>query len=1191
LVAQEEIGVADTLHDSDTSSLGNGVFVRKIRDGKRLTIEVGVKTGAECILHWGLARRTNSVWQRPPAASWPPGTVAADGNAVRTPLPFKTPGEREAAIQFDLPCTASKLVFVLHFPRENRWLKNGAADFMIPLPTGGDGPSSPEEALATWASDGVNQRQQLTLDGGTRLAVTTQAATDVVRVHMACDAEAPLVLQWGLAWQFRHDWQLPPENYRPAGTSVFNQAARTPFADREGMHYLELVFQKPADGPGPRGICFVVYQPEDNAWLKSNGQDLYLALFKNEPDARLGSPELRDLAEEIVAAENGAASWTLMHRFNLCHDLLEKAKDNDGLALLFAWLRYSSIRQLDWQRRFNTKPRELSHAQDRLTTRLAGVWRKLPAGGGRTWVRLMLTTLGRGGDGQRVRDEILHIMHRNQIKETSGSFTEEWHQKLHNNTTPDDVVLCEAYLAFLKSNGDLKRFYQTLEAGGVTRERLKSFERPIKTDPMFFADKKDALIQDFESFLQILKSVHSGTDLQSAAQAVQGRLSEGLKKKLDALLRSSRQPKTAIRELLPAITSVREGLKDLLTTTADDSAVRDLLFLDLALEELVRTLIERQNLSQLDRESLVELVHWTLRNLTLSIDSRELAVSAGHWGALLGRAPNAQARASRDWALHAKSVADRAARWVQHFTHGLYETLQPKAEFLGKAFGVGKWTVPLFSEEVIRGGPVFALSLLLRPLDPLLRKAAGLGGWQVISPARAEGRVRVVDRLTAVQEERFQEATVLITDAVSGAEEIPQGVTAVVTSDTPDLVSHVSVRARNARILFATCFDAAELERLKQLRDRNVVLNTTPGGDVEYHETTTKSEPRMNTDEHRQRQTGIPAVFGPGASAARKSDLPNVITQDKFTPNIVGGKSNNLNGLRGRLPDWIHLPTSVALPFGCFEKALEASPNQELRREYETLLATAESNPAEVLAQVRELLLKMTSPPGLKEELLRTWQAVGLAAVSWEQAWTAIERVWASKWNERAYLSRRARGIPHESLRMAVLIQQVVPADYAFVIHTINPLTGNRDELLAEVVLGMGETLVGNYPGRALAFVCRKADLKLDILSYPGKSLGLYGKGVIFRSDSNGEDLADFAGAGLYDSFLAEEPEHRVLDYRSEKLVWDQGFRDELLRSITRLGVAVEKVLGSAQDIEGAVAGGRCYIVQTRPQVGLDLGH
>ena len=74
-----------------------------------------------------------------------------------------------------------------------------------------------------------------------------------------------------------------------------------------------------------------------------------------------------------------------------------------------------------------------------------------------------------------MRDEILHIMHRNHIKEVSGHFIEEWHQKLHNNTTPDDVVICAAYLAFLRGNGDRAVFYRVLEEGGVSRQRLAKF--------------------------------------------------------------------------------------------------------------------------------------------------------------------------------------------------------------------------------------------------------------------------------------------------------------------------------------------------------------------------------------------------------------------------------------------------------------------------------------------------------------------------------------------------------------------------------------------------------------------------------------------------------------------------------------------------------------------------------------------
>ena len=51
--------------------------------------------------------------------------------------------------------------------------------------------------------------------------------------------------------------------------------------------------------------------------------------------------------------------------------------------------------------------------------------------------------------------------------------------------------------------------------------------------------------------------------------------------------------------------------------------------------------------------------------------------------------------------------------------------------------------------------------------------------------------------------------------------------------------------------------------------------------------------------------------------------------------------------------------------------------------------------------------------------------------------------MWASKYNERALLSMRKVGLDFRDLRMAVLVQRVVPAAYAFVIHTHNPSTGH----------------------------------------------------------------------------------------------------------------------------------------------------
>ncbi len=93
------------------------------------------------------------------------------------------------------------------------------------------------------------------------------------------------------------------------------------------------------------------------------------------------------------------------------------------------------------------------------------------------------------------------------------------------------------------------------------------------------------------------------------------------------------------------------------------------------------------------------------------------------------------------------------------------------------------------------------------------------------------------------------------------------------------------------------------------------------------------------------------------------------------------------------------------------------------------------------------------------------------------------------------------------------------------------------------------------------------------------------GGGLIFRSDSNGEDLAEYAGAGLYDSVMVEAPRRKQLNYTEEPLVWDDKFRNDILSAITNIGITIEQVMGSPQDIEGVYAKGKYHVVQTRPQI------
>lgn len=64
-----------------------------------------------------------------------------------------------------------------------------------------------------------------------------------------------------------------------------------------------------------------------------------------------------------------------------------------------------------------------------------------------------------------------------------------------------------------------------------------------------------------------------------------------------------------------------------------------------------------------------------------------------------------------------------------------------------------------------------------------------------------------------------------------------------------------------------------------------------------------------------------------------------------------------------------------------------------------------------------------------------------------------------------------------------------------------------------------------------------------------------------------------------------DKEEERVIDYSSDPMIVDPDFRQRMLSKIAAAGEAIEKFLGSPQDIEGVIKNGEIYVVQTRPQM------
>ncbi|KAI8469254.1 MAG: glutathione synthetase ATP-binding domain-like protein [Monoraphidium minutum] len=1010
--------------------------------------------------------------------------------------------------------------------------------------------------------------------GGIRVTATRDAQEYAVEV--TADAARPMLLHWAV-----DEWVAPADDVLPPGTNrVDAKAVQTPFA---GGRTVTLRF--PADA-APERVVFVLKETEPENWI-SNGSQF---------TAQLKAPDLSNLLEKVLSVEGDAGHWSLLNRFNLAVELLDglDTAGPKGMAFLFVWLRLSAMKLLTWSRKSNYQSKDIAWVQKVTAERMSEKARTASDPWCRLYARLALAGLPRGGgNGDDIRMGILHVMRDNGIKEghrpgLDEPFLEQWHQKLHQNTTQEDVAICEAYLAFLHS-GNHDDYWRVLwERGNITKEYLENMNIPIKAWPMHLPH----LIGPMKHYLWILKTCHSGADMDTAAEMCKGYMDEETRWMLFDMLGQRNE------WWVPGkIVDIRGRISGAVRAPG---ASRDLMLLDIALDSYFRTCIERSDWASLSGDSLLDMGSLVLRNALLTFDSEDLAQCRDLWGRLAG----AEGRWGRDWALAALAAAQRTEISLSSFADTLYGDVQPHAEAFGKRCGIDEVHTLNFGEEVVRSQGVFLLGTILQKLEPQLRSTAGAGAWQVVSQASvpAAGEVVRYDSLADIQGATFDSPVVVLAERLGGNEDIPAGVVAVLTESATDVLSHVAIRARSQDVLLATCFDDDVWGTFTAMAGHTVALDVTATGDVRAR--------RLEGEEAAAAKSASSSVDGGGAAPLRlarhTASKAWVLGQDAFGEGLVGAKALNLKKLGACVPEWIQVPRSLALPFGTFERVLALPENASAAAEVKSLLGAlkgagkgAGAGVPPQLAQLRELVASQLPPPAqLAQELDAALAAAGLAspgdyapgAPALGALWRAVCGVWASKWGDRAWLSRRACGVAEDELVMSVLLQQVIPAEYAFVLHTADPITGAAGTLFGEVVPGMGETLVGNHPGRALSF--RDGPEEADegrLLSLPSKRVALRappGGTLIARSDTNGEDLEAFAGAGLYDSIPAVPLAETLVDAAGEPLLWDAPFRQKLIDGLVEVGGAVQDAFGGVpQDVEGVWAGGRFAVVQARPQV------
>ncbi|HYN68659.1 MAG TPA: PEP/pyruvate-binding domain-containing protein [Candidatus Eisenbacteria bacterium] len=218
---------------------------------------------------------------------------------------------------------------------------------------------------------------------------------------------------------------------------------------------------------------------------------------------------------------------------------------------------------------------------------------------------------------------------------------------------------------------------------------------------------------------------------------------------------------------------------------------------------------------------------------------------------------------------------------------------------------------------------------------------------------------------------------------------------------------------------------------------------------------------------------------------------------------------------------------------GGLAEALEASPlideiAQPLAEAVRRLTGTASPDRAQPTFAVRSSAIgedgSASSYAGLHETEL------GVAGADVE---VSVRRCWASLWSAPALAYRSRRGLSTDRVAMAVVVQELVPADAAAVAFTRHPVTGRTDQLVITAVRGLGDAMV--------------------------------------------------AGTVTPDTFVIARDSLAVLEYAPGDGTLTPAIDDPAVRALAALCLDVESKFGAAVDVEAAITGGEWYLLQARP--------
>ena len=533
--------------------------------------------------------------------------------------------------------------------------------------------------------------------------------------------------------------------------------------------------------------------------------------------------------------------------------------------------------------------------------------------------------------------------------------------------------------------------------------------------------------------------------------------------------------------------------------------------------------------------------------------------------------------------------------------------------FLGNKLNINQRAILVFVESFIRSNIIFQFSKCCDLLMTIIRDYLQLPPFNIINKGIAQGEFYYFENIDTFNKEDIKDNNnkILFIEKSDGTEEIPKNVIGIVLNQDLSQLSHISIRVRQHGAVFCCVLDP------KVFKD---FINKFNKRDLISFECLDESKINIkkidNLNKINDKQKKKDKIISPKKvkkeleKKNEENDIDKLIysVKDKKIENI-GSKFEKIKKLYeiSENSNLFSVPFALCIPNTVYKyffelfltenskylSKLESAEIKELEKESEIfrnhfinyIISLYDQKNEKIQSILDKInsdfsslksnnnLLAIRSSSNLEDNagqagagLFDSYLNIDLN--NKKEIINHIAKVWASLFNSRAIINRQKLNIDTKIAKMSVIIMQMTEPIFSYVIHTINPVNKNENEIYIELAIGLGETLAqSNQKGAPYRLIYNRKNDNINILNLSSYNYELERK----------------------------TNKVKIIEYRNQDLTKNEKFINNVGKTLGKIGLIIEEKVSNDksiiyQDIEGNYVkiGNDCneyYIVQTRPEI------